>query len=973
MLFSTWLATWAQRSFGHRFSHNRLTRKNRIHSTRSCAVYVERLEDRTLLAAPTVANPIADQQFSGSGNFTFTFAADTFNDTDGDTLTYTARLSTTDPLPTWLTFDGPTRTFSGNPSAFDAATLQIEVTANDGNGGTVADIFELTVTNPNDAPNVANPIPDQVFTGTGTLSFTFAANAFADADGDTLSYNAEQQGVGGLPAWLTFNGATRTFSGNPSPNDTTPLQIEVTASDGQGGTISDVFMLTLSAVNDVLVVANPIPDQSFYIASVNTFTFAANTFSNGDAGATITYTAALSGGGALPSWLSFTSSTRTFSGSPGVADATPLNIVVTATDGLSPAVTDEFVLTLVVNATPVVTNPIVDVTFDGAGVKTFTFPANTFTDVNADQTLTYTATIVGGGSLPAWLTFDGPTRTFSGNPGVSDSTPVNIEVTANDGHNGTATDSFNIIITAPNDAPTAANSIPDQTFTGAGTPQNFTFAANTFTDADSTTLTYTAALVGGGALPTWLNFDGPSRTFSGTFSNSDTSPLQIRVTANDGNGGTVATDFQLTLVGTNEPPVLTTIGNKSIGEGNQLTFTVSATDANSGQTLVYSATGLPTGATFDANTHVFSWTPSEDQGPNTFNVTFTVSDGINTDSETINIAVTEVNQAPVVGGFQSTMTGVEGVTLSFLVTGTDADVPANALTFSATGLPAGATFDANTHIFSWTPTAAQINTNFSVTFSVNDGTATGTGSTTVKAITSVQVLRAYQASIGDHLYTQDSAEFANVLANGYVDESSSTGSFKLPQAFADGTLEVFRLFNPLSHDNGGGHYYTFNGAEKNELQSAGWTLEAMGARIYTKSFPGTVEIFRMYNPNTGKHLFTAGNGERLSLISSGWVQHSSLGFALLVTGTTAPATSAPVVAMATAADVVSDDNGNDSNIAGLVAATTPGNFVSDPSVTTSPLRPFSPTGSGMTPSEIDELWEAIAQTLDIDPFVEFLE
>ena len=49
-----------------------------------------------------------------------------------------------------------------------------------------------------------------------------------------------------------------------------------------------------------------------------------------------------------------------------------------------------------------------------------------------------------------------------------------------------------------------------------GTPFSFTFAANTFGDADGDPLTYTAQLSGGGALPAWLSFDGATRTFSGT-------------------------------------------------------------------------------------------------------------------------------------------------------------------------------------------------------------------------------------------------------------------------------------------------------------------------------------------------------------------------------------------------------------------------------------------------------------------------
>ena len=57
-----------------------------------------------------------------------------------------------------------------------------------------------------------------------------------------------------------------------------------------------------------------IPDQAAKVGTPFSFAFAANTFSDADSGDTLTYEATQSGGSALPSWLTFTASTRTFSG-----------------------------------------------------------------------------------------------------------------------------------------------------------------------------------------------------------------------------------------------------------------------------------------------------------------------------------------------------------------------------------------------------------------------------------------------------------------------------------------------------------------------------------------------------------------------------------------------------------------------------------------------------------------------------------
>src|SRR5690606_28392725 len=117
-------------------------------------------------------------------------------------------------------FNAATRTFSGTPADGDVGTITIDVTANDGNGGTVTDTFTLTVADANDAPTVANPIPNQNATEDAPFTFQFAANTFNDGDaGDTLTYSAQLAGGGALPAWLSFDAVTRTFSGTPANGD----------------------------------------------------------------------------------------------------------------------------------------------------------------------------------------------------------------------------------------------------------------------------------------------------------------------------------------------------------------------------------------------------------------------------------------------------------------------------------------------------------------------------------------------------------------------------------------------------------------------------------------------------------------------------------------------------------------------------------------------------------------------------------
>ena len=96
---------------------------------------------------------------------------------------------------------------------------------------------------PNTPPEVASPLLDKVAGAGQAFSYRFAAGSFTDADGDTLSYAAKLGNGAALPTWLHFNAATRTFTGTPTATDTGSLNVKVVASDGLGGTVSDLFQL----------------------------------------------------------------------------------------------------------------------------------------------------------------------------------------------------------------------------------------------------------------------------------------------------------------------------------------------------------------------------------------------------------------------------------------------------------------------------------------------------------------------------------------------------------------------------------------------------------------------------------------------------------------------------------------------------------------------------------------------------------
>ena len=158
--------------------------------------------------APTVANRIPHQNLVVGTAFSYTFPANTFNDADGDTLTYTSRQTDGTALPSWLTFTASTRTFSGTPPAGTVPVINVLVVASDGIA-TAQTWFNLSVKAGNSAPTVAKPIPRRTAEMLTPFSYTFPANTFNDADGDTLTYTAARPPFTfsgrALPSWLTFD------------------------------------------------------------------------------------------------------------------------------------------------------------------------------------------------------------------------------------------------------------------------------------------------------------------------------------------------------------------------------------------------------------------------------------------------------------------------------------------------------------------------------------------------------------------------------------------------------------------------------------------------------------------------------------------------------------------------------------------------------------------------------------------------
>jgi len=437
-----------------------------------------------------------------------------------------------------------------------------------------------------------------------------------------LTYSATLSDGSVLPSWLTFDAATITFSGTPLDGDVGNISLKVTATDSAGTSVSRDFNLNIENVNDAPVVINAINDQATLEDALFSFTVPSNIFADIDAGDTLTYSATLSDGSVLPSWLAFDATTQTFSGTPANDNVGNLSLKVTATDTAGASVSDEFNVLVksesIVNNPPVVVNPIANQTTLEDSLFTFTVPGNVFADIDVGDTMIYNATLSDGSDLPSWLTFNAATQTFSGTPANDNVGNLSLKVTATDTAGASASSSFDLTVANVNDAPVVVNPIVNQTATEDAV-FNFTVPANTFNDVDAgDTLTYSAILSDGSALPPWLAFDATTQTFSGTPANDNVGNLSLKVTATDTSGASVSDDFDVAVENVNDAPfIVNPIADQSAQKNNIYSFVVPANtfaDIDMGDTLAYSATlsdgsSLPSWLNFNPATQTLSGTP----------------------------------------------------------------------------------------------------------------------------------------------------------------------------------------------------------------------------------------------------------------------------------------------------------------------------------------------------------------------------
>ncbi|MFW6369313.1 MAG: putative Ig domain-containing protein, partial [Myxococcota bacterium] len=190
--------------------------------------------------------------------------------------------------------------------------------------------------------------------------------------------------------------------------------------------------------------------------------------------------------------------------------------------------------------------------------------------VTGEPEPTVTATGADGAELPPWLAFDEETLTLLGLPPESQIGVHEVVITASNGTEPDAEQSFEIEVSQAGVAPDFVTDPITEAYTG----EEYVYVAEVTGTPDPV---ITATDSEGGPLAEWLDFDGESGTLSGTPGIDDIGEYDVLLTADNGIEPAATQDFTITVERSEEAPVITSSAETEVTEGELYSYEITAT------------------------------------------------------------------------------------------------------------------------------------------------------------------------------------------------------------------------------------------------------------------------------------------------------------------------------------------------------------------------------------------------------------
>ena len=580
----------------------------------------------------------------------------------------------------------------------ETRTTSVSYTMTDGQGGFSTATVTITVVGGNEAPT-STPIATQYSVDNAPIVFNVSGN-FSDADSsDVLTFSANN-----LPTGLSINPNTGVITGtiDRAASQGGPYTVTVTASDPWGAITSQTFTWNIAnpapiAANDNLSTGENTPSaanalthgigdvdpdgDTLQVVEVNGQTTNVGTAIAGSAGGVFVINAT----GAM-----------TFN--PGadfndlaVGETRATSVTYTVSDGQG-GTSSATVTYTVIGANDAPTSTLVANQFGNDGGAVVLDLSANFSDADGSDTLVFNA----NNSLPPGLSINPLTGVISGiiDPAASTTGPYTVTITATDPHGSQTTQIFiwnvsNLTPTATNDTATVGegNSIGGNVISNDNDPDGDALVVSQVNGSSGLVGSSVTGSQGGTFFiapnGTWTFNPGPAFE---DLTQGESRSTTVTYTITDQQGGSDTAQITVTVTGTNDSPISSTISTQSGIDNAPVNFSIanSFSDPDGSDTLTFSAGGtLPPGLSLDPVSGVITGTihySASVGGP--YSVTITATDpwgGQTSQSFVWNIA----NLAPLTQGESATVS--ESTIVSGNVLINDSDPDGDSLSVSAVG------------------------------------------------------------------------------------------------------------------------------------------------------------------------------------------------------------------------------------------------------------------------------------------------
>jgi len=655
-------------------------------------------------------------------------------DLDGDTLSITAVNNASNGT---VSLDAQADTITFTPNANYSGPASFDYTLSDGTANDTGTV-NLTITAVNDAPVAVN---DVATTGEDTALILNVADLLSndsDVDGDALSITAVSNAANGT---VVLDAVAGTVTFTPADGYSGPASFDYTLSDGTESTTGNIAINVTGATNSAPVVAddavNAVEDSALVINAADLTSNDSDV--DGDALSITSVSGAVNGSVVLDT----VADTITFT--PDANYNGTASFDYTVSDGTASDTGTVNLTISSVNDSPVAVNDATTTVEDTAVVLNVTDLLSNDSDVDGDSLSITTVSNAANGA--AALDTVAGTITFTPTEGYSG--PASFDYTLSD---GSASTTGSVAINVTEVANTAPEATDDAVNTNEDSPLviNVADLLSNDTDAQGDSLAITSV---DNAANGSVILDAVAGTITFTPDANYHGPASFDYTLTDGELSDTGT-VNVTVAAANDQPVASD-DTGSTAEDTAVLISMSEllrndTDLDGDTLSITGVTNAQNGVvSLDAQVGTIAFTPNANyNGPASFD--YTVSDGISSDTGTVNLTIIAVNDAPVAVDETATTLQDTAIVLNVAdLLSNDSDVDGDTVSITAVSNAANGTsvLDILAGTITFTPNAGYSGSaSFDYTLSDGNGTSNAQVNLTITPAPTGQIIEGTNSS-----------------------------------------------------------------------------------------------------------------------------------------------------------------------------------------------------------------------------------